>query len=125
MWSLVGQQDWKKVYIPAGSGSVIPEVSLDQIWNESDTQFPEDVRDQIHKRGCVIVRKTFDEEEASEILDGLKEYMLENGQDPEDQSRTFYEIYWSKAQVLEILETFSPSTVTSTRRDPVIVLPDS
>ena len=36
---------------------------------------------------------------ALEILEDIKSYMRVNGEDPEDPESTFYEIYYSKAQV--------------------------
>ena len=62
-------------------------------------EFPPEIRPQIHKRGCVIVRNTIDKIEAWKILDEIKDYMTKNGEDPEDVDKTFYEIYWSKPQV--------------------------
>ena len=42
------------------------------------------------------------ENEAKAYLEELKEYMESNGEDPEKIGKTFFEVYWSKAQVSTI-----------------------
>ena len=39
------------------------------------------------------------ENEAKAYLEELKEYMEANGEEPEKIGKTFFEVYWSKAQV--------------------------
>lgn len=86
------------LYFVTDPAAAIPEISLDEVLAAGDGDFPSEIRSQIHKRGCVIVRNTIPENEASEILGGIKEYMIRNGEDPGDPEKTFYEIYWSKPQ---------------------------
>ena len=38
-------------------------------------------------------------EEAASFYDQLTDYMENNGEDPKAVGKTFYEVYWSKAQV--------------------------
>ncbi len=52
----------------------------------------------MRKRGVLVVKNVFAPWEVSEILSELKNYMKKNGEDPESEEQTFYEIYWSKAQ---------------------------
>ena len=79
--------------------NVIPVVAFSKI-SFNNGRIPPSTAKQIAKRGCVIVRNVIPREEAEEILKELKEYMVENGEDPNEEGTTFYEIYWSKAQVL-------------------------
>ncbi len=50
------------------------------------------------KRGVLVVKGVLPPSEASEILSDLEAYMRANGEDPSDPGKTFYEVYWSRAQ---------------------------
>ena len=88
----------EEVRIMKKEKNIFPEVSLKEL-EENQGRFPSSVRDKIRKRGCVIVRNVIPREEVEEIHQELKEYMLRNGENPGDRNKTFYEIYYSKAQV--------------------------
>ncbi|TRY78133.1 hypothetical protein TCAL_15298 [Tigriopus californicus] len=77
--------------------SVIPEVDFKDLLEAK--QFHEDIKNSVHKRGVIIVRNLLDQSTAKEILSDLKEYMRDNGEDPDDPQAIFFEIYWSKAQI--------------------------
>lgn len=87
--------------LKAKGNSVIPEVDFADV--QATQEFSNEIRQSVHKRGVVIVRNLLDQTTAKEILHDLKEYMKENGEDPDDPQAIFFEIYWSKAQVSKIM----------------------
>jgi hypothetical protein len=78
----------------------LPECSLADL-TSNNGQIAKDVADKVKKHGVIIIRNVLDKSEAGLLREELIEYMLWNGIDPSVRGRTFYEIYWSKAQVLE------------------------
>jgi hypothetical protein len=80
------------------NSEIIPEVSFDKI-SENDGEIPPDVAAEVHKRGILIVRSVLSQEEAINYLCQLTDYMEANNEDPKKIGKTFFEVYWSKAQV--------------------------
>ena len=66
---------------------------------ENDGKLPSDIVKQVNKRGILIVRSVLSKEVANQYHRSLVDYMEQNGEDPHDNGKTFYEVYWSKAQV--------------------------
>ena len=79
---------------------------------ENDGKLPSDIVQQVNKRGILIVRSVLSKEVANQYHRSLVDYMEQNGEDPHDNGKTFYEVYWSKAQV---------STTISIRMKKVII----
>lgn len=75
---------------------VIPLVSFNELENMSETQ-----RNDILKRGCVVIRNTVPRQEAEALKQDVIEYIDKNPNTkgfPNDK-KVVYELYWSKAQV--------------------------
>ena len=87
----------------AASGSAIPEVSFDDV--AGDRVDPALV-DAVHRRGCVVVRGTFDAELAETWDRSIAEYLSENRFEecyleryPDDTRTRIWGVYWSPAQI--------------------------
>lgn len=87
----------------AASGSAIPEADFDDIMSGRDVS---DVVDAVRRRGCLIVRGTFDPELAAEWDASVDAYLADNDFDdvyreryPEDSHTRIWGVYWSPAQV--------------------------
>lgn len=78
--------------------NLIPEVQFEEII-QNNGKIPDDIEAEVAKRGVLIVRSVLSQSEATNCLNELTDYMKLNGEDPEVIGRTFYECYWSKAQV--------------------------
>ena len=79
-------------------GGIIPEISFNQI-TRNGNRIPSDIASKVYKRGILIIRSVLSKEEAASFYDQLTDYMENNGEDPKAVGKTFYEVYWSKAQV--------------------------
>ena len=88
--------------IEKSGDEIIPEVDYNKII-ENDGKLPGDIVQQVNKRGILIVRSVLSKEVANQYYDSLVDYMEQNGEDPHDNGKTFYEVYWSKAQVFTTL----------------------
>jgi len=77
---------------------IIPEIQYDEIIRNNG-KIPNNIESEVAKRGILIVRSVLSQTEATNYLTELTEYMKINGEDPEKIGKTFYECYWSKAQV--------------------------
>ena len=85
--------------LPKLSADVIPDIDFGELLSNKG-KFDEEVSQKIRKHGVVIIRNVFDREYAEKLYKGLSEYMRTNGEDPAAFGTTFFEIYWSKEQVL-------------------------
>ena len=85
--------------LPKLSADVIPDIDFGELLSNKG-KFDEDFSQKIRKHGVVIIRNVFDREYAEKLYKGLSEYMRTNGEDPTAFGTTFFEIYWSKEQVL-------------------------
>ena len=77
---------------------IIPEIQYDEIIRNNG-KIPNNIESEVAKRGILIVRSVLSQTEATNYLTELTDYMKINGEDPEKIGKTFYECYWSKAQV--------------------------
>lgn len=59
------------------------------------------IQQSFRKRGAIVIRGVFPKSEIEQIYSDLKEYLVLNGDDPEDMKRAFYDVFWSKPQVSE------------------------
>ncbi len=86
--------------IKARREEVIPEIHYDEI-AANGGQFPDWARDAVHKRGVIVVRETFSEEEAGRMFRELKEYLAGNRALDQSAKRLshMYNVYWSRTQV--------------------------
>lgn len=76
--------------------SIIPSVTLDELCNIEPTK-----REEILKRGCVVIRGVIPEKEAEGYKEEVLQYVKENPQTkgfPKD-AKVVYELYWSRPQV--------------------------
>ena len=73
-------------------------MNFDQITSNGG-QIPSDIANEVYKRGILIVRSVLSREEAVNCYRQLADYMESNGEDPKAVGKTFYDVYWSKAQV--------------------------
>ncbi len=64
----------------------------------------ETAANKIKKRGVVIIRNVISKLGAEETLSNLRSYMIQNGENPDEMGRTFFEVYWSKPQVHPYIE---------------------
>lgn len=76
--------------------SVIPEIPFSEIDTISD-----DKREEILKRGCVIVKLTIPADRAKSLKDDVVEYIARNPHTKgfPSEKKVVYELYWSKSQV--------------------------
>merc|ERR1712018_449776 len=81
------------------SADVIPDIDFGELLSNNG-KFDEEFSQKIRKHGVVIIRNVFDREYTEKLYKGLSEYMRTNGEDPTVFGTTFFEIYWSKEQVL-------------------------
>ncbi len=87
----------------ATAGSVVPEVSFDDIRARRDLS---DVVAAVRRRGCLVVRGTFDRELALEWDGSVDSYLAENRFDdlyraryPDEERTRIWGVYWSPAQI--------------------------
>ena len=59
----------------------------------------------------MIIRSVLSQTEATNYLKELTDYMKLNGEDPEKIGKTFYECYWSKAQVQILFSLYETSYI--------------
>ena len=85
--------------LPKLSADVIPDIDYGELLS-NEGKFDDKFSQKIRKHGVVIIRNVFDREYAEKLYKGLSEYMRTNGEDPAAFGTTFFEIYWSKEQVL-------------------------
>ncbi|KAI8877328.1 DUF1479-domain-containing protein [Backusella circina FSU 941] len=88
----------KSVILEKGP-SIIPQVEFKDL---ADAKFPKHMVDEIRKRGCVVVRNVYDQEEARSYKNDIESYIKQNKEAitgfPEQNPQVF-ELYWSRPQV--------------------------
>ena len=84
------------VVVESDQGRAVPVLSYDDVAAGAvDDTAIADVR----RRGCVVIRGTFDREQAVQWDADIDRYLEQNGFEAVDQTRRIWGIYWSPAQV--------------------------
>jgi ABC-type Fe3+-hydroxamate transport system substrate-binding protein len=88
----------RDIILEKGS-QVIPQVNFADI---VDAQLPHNLVSEIRKRGCVVIRNVYQQEEANKYNNDTNAYIKKNRNKvtgyPEDRPQ-IWEIYWSRSQV--------------------------